>query len=230
MTVSWPCDGTVLLAAVFDLDGLLVDSESLQMEAWRKVLQPFGAEVVPDGWAKYMGRRVIDTARDLVEKLRLPLEPMTLVQIRERYLLDLVGTMAESMPGAAEAVLWFRAQGLKVALATSGYGAYVDLCLRRIGLHGAFDVVITGDMVRHGKPDPEIYLATLHALGVPGPRAVALEDSPAGAKAAKGANMKVVVVPNGYTRHSSFEADAIVDTLNDAIFWLSSGGGSYGPG
>jgi HAD superfamily hydrolase (TIGR01509 family) len=220
--IVWPLDGRPLRAAVFDLDGLLIDSEPAQMEAWRETLLSLGIPPLDlTDWVSHMGRRVIDTAGEFVQRFGLSWSPDDLVRARETFLLRLVRARAKPISASRETVLWLRERGLKLGLATSGHGHYVDLCLDLLGLADIFDVIVTGDAVERGKPDPEIYSTAISALQVEASEAVALEDSPVGAEAARRAGLRVVVVPNSYTSGAAFDADAVFDNLGEFVRWLS---------
>jgi len=103
------------------------------------------------------------------------------------------------LPGAAWLVGELKGRGLRLAVASSSRTAWVEACLQCLGLYAQFDTIVTGDMVTHGKPDPEIYLKAAAALGVPPAQCLAIEDAPKGVQAAHRAGMAVVAVDTPYT-------------------------------
>ncbi|HUZ03333.1 MAG TPA: HAD family phosphatase [Thermomicrobiaceae bacterium] len=214
------------LAVVFDLDGLLVDSEPVQIAAWEAFLAELGHSLDRALLAEMFGLRIWDSARLVVERLVLDLTVDAVVQRRdELFFASLPGRLI-AMPGAIEIVAELRGRGVPLALATSGHRRYVDVALDEIGLAGAFDVEVTGDAVARGKPAPDIYLSAAKRLGVEPGACVALEDAPLGVASAKSAGMRCLAVPNSMTAGlpGLEAADAVLESLSDVVPWLVSVG------
>lgn len=210
-------------AVVFDLDGLLVDSEPLQIAAWDAFLMEYGHRLSPSLLGDMFGLRVWDSAGLLIERLGLPLRVDAVVEARDRIFLDSLAGNLVPMPGARELVGDLARRGIPLGLATSGHRRYVDVVLREIGLEGVFDAEVTGGEVAHGKPAPDIYLAAARALDVPPRLALALEDAPHGVAAARAAGMRCLAIPNAMTRDlPGFDkADAVLDSLAEVMSWLA---------
>lgn len=185
-------------AVIFDMDGVLVDGEPLHFRAVNELLGEEGLSISLDAYKPYMGTKTgwQDMARDL--GLRRPLEEYA-ARYRE-IILAKYRSEAEPMPGAIELVRSLRGVGLPLGVASSSIRPWVEACLERIGLDGAFDVVVTGSEVREGKPAPEIYLLATARLGVAPARSLAFEDAPAGIRSARAAGMTVWAVRTPYTR------------------------------
>lgn len=215
-----------LLAIVFDLDGVLVDSEPLQLEAWEAYVARFGRRLPAELLPRLFGRRLIDAAHVLVREMALPVSPEQAAQERDELFLTLVPGRIRSRVGALELVAAFREVGLPVALATSGHRRYVDLVLRELGLMGAFAVQVTGDDVVCGKPAPDCYRLAVARLRVPAERAVAIEDAPLGVLSARAAGLRCLAVPNEHTRDVAGleEADAVLPDLEQVWPWLEAAG------
>ena len=214
------------LVVVFDLDGLLVDSEPVQIAAWETFLSELGHALDPDLLADMFGLRIWDSARLLNERLRLDLTVEEVVERRDEVFFAALPGHLDAMPGAREIVADLRRRGVALALATSGHRRYVDLALAAIGLTGAFDEEVTGDAVEHGKPAPDIYLAAAARLGVEPGACVALEDAPLGIASAKAAGMRCVAIPNEMTwgLPGLDAADAVLGSLFDVVPWLVASG------
>lgn len=214
-------------AVVFDLDGLLVDSEPVQIAAWETFLARYERTLDPSLLHRMFGLRIWDSARLLVNELNLPLTVDEVVAERDALFFDLLPGRLREMPDAAATVRALVARELPLALATSGHRRYVDVALQALELTGAFGVEITGDMVKHGKPAPDIYRAAAAGLGIEAERCVALEDAPLGIASAKAAGLICLAIPNEMTRDlDGFErADAVLECLADLIPWLDGAGG-----
>ncbi|MEU9833753.1 HAD family phosphatase [Streptosporangium sp. NPDC048047] len=182
-------------AVLFDMDGLLVDSEKVWFEVESEVMARLGGEWGPADQRHLVGGsmpaaveymlRVTGSAADPADVEAWMLEGMT----------RRLSAGVEMMPGAAGLLTSVRRAGLPTALVTSSVRPIADACLASIGRHH-FDRVVTGDDVARTKPDPEPYLTAVRLLGVAAARCVALEDSPNGVNAATAAGCRVVAVPS----------------------------------
>ena len=164
-------------------------------------------------YALTLGRREADFVPDLASRLDLPAE-----EVRsglEQATLPLTADLSP-MPFAAEVVSQLRADGRRIAVATSSSAPFARAALDRVGVGALVDVLVTGDEVERGKPDPEIYLLSAHRLGEDPAACVAIEDTPAGVAAAKAAGMACVGFPStGRTRDDVADADHIISSLAD---------------
>jgi HAD superfamily hydrolase (TIGR01509 family) len=182
-----------LRAVVFDCDGVLADSEELFDDAWRAALDEYGRGLRDEDalWSK--GR----TDRALFERLntRHPMPPWDEFHAAiDRHLDRIFAEHLQPFPDAAETVPALAFEGIPLAVASSSRRSRLDLILDLIGLRRYFEFTVAGDEVTSGKPDPEIYLAGAAGIGVAPAECMAVEDAAAGAAAARGAGMRVIVV------------------------------------
>lgn len=192
--------GDPLRAVVFDMDGLLVDSEGLAAAALHTFLARHGREMAPGTMERTLGRRLPEAIAVIAEAYDLEGDLPTLVEEYDALRLDALRGRVRPMPGAKEILAWARAVGLLMALATSSRRRHADLSLAETGLAGRFDAEVTGEDVARGKPEPDIFLLAATRLGVPPTRCAVLEDAPAGLAAAAAAGMAPIWVPNERTR------------------------------
>ncbi|MGZ5353833.1 MAG: HAD-IA family hydrolase [Actinomycetota bacterium] len=185
-----------LEAVVFDMDGVLIDSEPIWFEAETEEFGALGFALTRAMFAETMGTRVVDVVRHwLARGLRTdaPAE-----DIAER-LVDRVARIVRSRgvvaEGAHEALAFFARHGLRPAIASSSPSRLIDATLRACALDGRFEVVHSAEGEPEGKPDPAVYRTAAALLGVPPERCLAIEDSPAGVLAAKAAGMACVAIP-----------------------------------
>lgn len=191
--------GRAIDGVVFDMDGVLLDSEPLHHQVVNALLAEEGAALALDEYLAYVGTTLEDTWSDLVARFNLQ---RTFAYYRDRYdeeILKVYRTRAELLPGAAWLVGELQSRGKRLAVASSSRTAWVETCLAGVGLRERFEVVVTGDMVDHGKPDPEIYLLAAARLGLAPARCLAIEDAPKGVESAVQAGMLVVAVETPYT-------------------------------
>jgi beta-phosphoglucomutase len=194
---------------VFDLDGVLVDSEPLHLRAYQEVLVRYGRSLSRQ---EYYARFIVYSDREVLEQLlpdRGALE-VALAAKQRRYL-ELVGA---GPPAFADGLrLLARADGWRVALATGSGRTEAELILRGLGIRDRFRTIVTADDCARGKPDPEPYLRAAEGLGLPAGRCVAVEDAPGGVQAAKAAGMRCVGVTHSCPRERLGAADLVVDDL-----------------
>lgn len=190
--------GRALVAAVFDLDGLLVDSEPLWHRAELAVFAAHGVPLTPELVRSTKGRYVGEVARHwyAVYGWDGPGPAAVAAEIVDAvdHLLATEGTLK---PGAAGAVDACARRGLRLAVASSSPLRLIRRALERAGMLDAFEVLHSAEAEPAGKPDPAVYRTTAVRLGVDPRRCVALEDSLAGVASARGAGMACVAVPEG---------------------------------
>jgi len=211
-----------LAAALFDLDGLAVDSEPMHVEAWRRAMEEAGAGWDPAWIDPYFGTPVSNTAAALARDHGLREEDVQ--ALRDRHFDELMAGGIDPRPGLVEAVRMLRKGRVRVGVVTSGTRTYVERALH--GLQGVrFDALVTREDVQHAKPHPEPYLRGAHLLRVEPWRCVALEDAPTGIESAANAGMLTVAVPNEHTAGMDFSrADVVVSDLVEAARWILSRG------
>lgn len=216
---------TSIAAVVFDLDGLLVDSEPLQEWAWDQYVQRFGFRLTPNVLHRMLGRRAVDAVEIAIEMLDLPVTSAEALRDRDDIFLAAVPGAIHPMPGALELLQELQRRHVPRALATSGHRRYVDLALASAGLTGLFDIEVTGEMVTHGKPHPATYLQAARMLAVAPEHCLALEDAPNGIASAKAAGMLCfAVTADPHSPHDISHADAILRTLSEVLQTLESRG------
>ncbi len=213
-------------ALIFDMDGLLVDSEPVAEAALGRFLRSHGHDLRPGTMERTLGRRLPEAMVVIAEDygLALPLDELTRTY-DELRLAALRGNL-EPMPGAAALLTFARSAGLRLALATSSLRTHADLSLAETRLAGLFDAEATGEEVERGKPEPDIFLLAAARLGEEPAACVVLEDAPAGLAAAAAAGMRRLWVPNVKTRGLPLPVpiDAELSDLEAVIPWLRANG------
>lgn len=180
---------------LFDMDGVLLDTEPLYTLAYDQILAPYGARLDWETKSTMMGRPATDSAALLIDKFNLPLEPAELLAVREPVL-DKLFRDAPAMPGAPEFVAGLKQRGVRLAVATSSYRALFELKTAKHPWFSLFDVVVCGDdpELERPKPAPDIFLLAAQRLGVEAQNSVIFEDSPAGVQAAVATEARVVAL------------------------------------
>jgi sugar-phosphatase len=181
---------------IFDLDGLLIDSEPFWRQAEIEVFGSLGLELTEHDVRQTMGLRIDDAVRHWW--VRFPWEGMTPPEVERAItarVAELVGAGAEPMPGAVEAVALCGRKALPVAVCSGSYAVVIEAALDRLGIAADVTVWHSAEWEPLGKPHPGAYLSTAAKLGVDPTACLAVEDSFNGAVSAKAARMRVVAVP-----------------------------------
>jgi len=198
-------------ALVFDMDGLMIDSERLYFAAEREMAAAFGQELRDEQLWPLMGRKPIESLRLLREILGVETSPEELFTWRNRPMLEKMRQDLGAMPGLFEILDAFRGR-LKLAVATGAQREFLDIALDTLHIREYFDVLQTADGLERGKPDPEIYLQACRRLGLPAGECLVLEDARNGVLAGKAAGCPVIAVPNDYTRGQDFSVADWIET------------------
>jgi len=206
-------------ALIFDVDGVIGDTEAINAEASVEVFaELYGVRVEPEEFRPYvgMGDQAYMQGPARAHGVEIDVERAT--RMREERILHIMRTRGlATFPGVIDLIQSAReSRDFKLAIATSGRRDKAGLIIRGAGVDPAwFDEVVTGDEVTHRKPDPEIYLKTIARLGLPARRCVVVEDAPAGVTAAKRAGAKCVAVTNTVARDQLDGADRVVAALSE---------------
>ena len=205
----------MLKAVIFDLDGLLVDSTPIQLEANRIFLAAYDKVYLPTAGRE--GMRIIDIIRDFKDIYQLPGEVADLYAERQEIFFGLVTKQLELFPGVLSLLTKLKQKNIEIALATSGSKDYIrTLFAKYLQLEGFFQIIVTGDEVVRGKPYPDIYLLALKELNFAPTQCVVIEDSFNGILAAKAAGIQVICVPNKHYPDADYsQANRIFDTLEE---------------
>lgn len=186
----------MIRAVVFDLDGVIIDSEEVWEEVRRGYVAEYGKQFLPDTQDRMMGMSTQEWSRHLAEEVGVPRTP-------DEVAADVLGRMAVRyrtdlpvIPGAVEAVRRL-GERFTLGLASSSARILIDQVLDTAGLTGAFAVTLSTEEVPRGKPAPDVYLTAADKLGLPPAECAAVEDSSNGLRSAGAAGMAVVAVPHG---------------------------------
>jgi len=208
----------LLKALIFDFDGLILDTETPDMQAWQAIFADYGQSFSINEWGQIVGgsgNSDYDPARHLESLVGHGLDRHAL-NLRARRDSDLAILQQPVQPGARELIAKAQKVGLRLAIASSSRHDWVDTYLQRLGLFDYFEFTVCGDDVQRTKPDPQLYLLALKSLGVTAMEALALEDSPNGIRSAQQAGLFTVAVPIPLTRQLGVEhANLLLDSLEE---------------
>lgn len=202
---------------IFDMDGLMVDTESLYFEAEKELARRFGREVKEETLARMMGRKPLESLIIFAQELHLEETPENLLAMRTALMREKLRSHLRPRPGLYTIIYIFSGR-LKLAIATGAQQEFLDFIVDRLGLRDKFEVLQASDEIKEGKPHPEIYLLTCQKLGLRPQECIVLEDSANGVLAAKRAGCYVIAIPSPQAKGQDFsQADFIANDLLAAI-------------
>ncbi len=205
----------MLKAILFDMDGVIVDSEPLHKKVQETILARYHIEPTEEELQSYVGLGVKPLLEKHIQKYRLPvsLEALHLFYLETLFRIFSNGEL-KPIPGAIELIQQAKAFGLKLAVASSSPLKLIQLILHRLKILKYFDTVVSGDEVKKGKPDPEIFLEAASRVGCAPEECIVIEDSTNGVLAAKKAKMKCIAFQSPNTKGQQFDlADRVIDDL-----------------
>lgn len=206
-------------AVLFDMDGLMVDTEPLHLQAFNSVLGKYGKHVTEEeNTQRYIGTPDIDEARDMVVRFSLPISAGELVLAKQAKTKELLRNSIVVLPGLMELLENLKEGGYKIAIASSSQLETIEIIVDGLKISSLIDALASAEEVEHGKPAPDVYLLAAKKLGVKPEECLVLEDAPKGVQAGKRAGMTVFAIPSEYTKGEDFsQADKVLSSLDEVL-------------
>jgi sugar-phosphatase len=212
-------------SVIFDMDGVLIDSEPLWKIAMEEVFRSVGSKLTKQEFQKTVGLRLDEVVvfwhahegwKDVT-----PHEVETQIVLR---MVELIKENAAPLPGVVQTLQYLQEKKVKVGLATSSYEILISTVLQALDIERYFDVCVSAEHEEFGKPHPAVYLTAAHRLNVPATECLVVEDSFNGLVSGKAARMKVACIPEKthHPDHRLAAADYMFDTMSDLLESLKS--------
>ncbi|MCD1295963.1 HAD family phosphatase [Methanocella sp. CWC-04] len=206
-------------AVLFDMDGVITKTMPLHYESWKEAFGMYGVKVEKIDVYKREGETSTQMAKEISDEKNAGLSPEELDAIREekgRLFNERASMHAEAFPGVSDTLKMLREKGVKLALVTGSRKDSLKSIMSRVGLEHSFDVIVTGDDVKNGKPNPEPFQKAMEKLGVDKSHCVVVENAPLGIKSAKAAGVDyVIAVMTSLDESYLKEADDIMPSFAD---------------
>ncbi len=205
----------MLRGVIFDMDGVIVDSEPLHLQAEKKLFDSFGVTLTDKELQGYMGRSPRVLLESIIERYGFNTSFEELYPVHQKNLLQLYDEKAELFPRLMDLVKILKSSHIDMAVASSSSKSLISLVLKKFHLSFYFKVAVSGDEVKRPKPNPDIFLETVSKLGHHPSECVVIEDSTAGVQAAKSAGAACVGFRSPHSGNQDLKtADIIVDDLS----------------
>jgi len=203
-------------AVIFDLDGVLVDSEGLHVDAWKLLFAQQGMTVTDEEYEHGIGMTDVAWIRWLFARRGEPVDASWWQCAKRELYADILARNVRPFPGVLELVDRLAAEGFRLGVASSSWRENIETVVAALRLCGRFGALVGKEDVARHKPDPEAYLLAADRLGVAPRACTVIEDSVLGIRAAAAAGMRCIAVPTSLPAGRLTEADVVFDTLEDA--------------
>jgi len=211
-------------ACIFDMDGLLINSERIALRVYRDTCKLYGQENLIGLYTQLLGTNVVTTRKTLRQKLPPNVDENEFVEFWFSQYSEETSKGVPLMPGVENLLDYLDSTNIPKVVATSTETARAKDKLEQSGILHRFQTIIGGDQIVNGKPAPDIYLKAADYLKIENSRCLAMEDSPNGVKAAVAAGMKVVQIPDLVEPDSELLAlgHEVLESLDDVIEFIKS--------
>ncbi len=188
-------------AALFDMDGIIVDSEPLHVKAEQQTCIDHGFDINPEEWGGYKGRTPVDIFLHLIATYSDPKvhDIEKLMEYKTDLFLQFAETELEQIKNSVEFLEWSREFFKNMALVTSSNKRTQEFIVEKLGINGLFDTVVTGSDIKNGKPHPEPYEKAMRAMGASAHRSLVVEDSMSGIQSGHAAGCEVMAIATSHT-------------------------------
>ncbi|MDD6467123.1 MAG: HAD family phosphatase [Erysipelotrichaceae bacterium] len=206
----------MIKAVIFDMDGIIIDSEPCYIEHLIQIFAHFGITVTKDelisiagGTRKHYNAAINPRIENIVSREEFD------AYTNQYYLENPVPYCQIVFPHLVEILEWIKSKGYRIALASSSYQYEIAQVLDETQLHEYFEFILSGDMFKEAKPNPDIYLTCIDKLGLSADECIAIEDSEYGISAAKGANLTCIAREDKRFGYNQTQADYLIQDLMD---------------
>ncbi|MFH0863711.1 MAG: HAD family phosphatase [Candidatus Gottesmanbacteria bacterium] len=202
---------------IFDMDGLMIDSEPFHRKAFNKVFQEYGKELTEEDNSKYyIGISDIDAVEDMIKRFSLPLSPEELVERKQTAYKKLVASHIIPQNGLLNLLKNLQKNGYKKVIASCSMFNEIELIINNLKINKYINGYFSAEQVENGKPAPDLFLFAAEKMRTLPKDCLVLEDAPSGINAAKVAGMKSFAIPSKETKGKDFsKATKVLDNLNE---------------
>jgi beta-phosphoglucomutase family hydrolase len=205
----------LIKAVIFDLDGVIVESEDAHIEAEKRAYRKYGLTISAEELHRYTGTTAKAMFTELIAKYKLKTSFEEINSQKEKILLELLEQDAEPTKGVLSLIRKLKQRRIKLAIASSSTTKLVAYILKKLNITDLFDCVIAAEDAEHSKPNPEIFLKAATKLGVKPSQCLVIEDAKLGVEAAKSAGMKCIGYRNPHSGNQDLsKADVETDDFS----------------
>lgn len=211
----------MIKAVIFDMDGLMIETEHLQSISYEEVIKEYGKKPIinENGIVHPVGITARSIWKLLKDKYSIKEDVEILLSKKQKKYVEILKEQIIAKEGLLKLLKLLKAHKMKIAVASSSVLEHIELIVSELKIKQYFQALISGENLKKGKPHPDIFLKAAQYLDVKPSECLVLEDAEPGVMAGKRADMKVIAIPNKYTKSHNFsKADLTVNSLED-IKW-----------
>ena len=203
-------------AVLFDMDGVITDNREQDFRAWQKIFSNFDKDLDYAGYQSFLGMKGEEIVRSRINPEMSEEQASMWTKKKEAYFIkEIKDNKIETMQGLLNFLNNLKENDIKIGLGTAAMEFKALAILNELEIRDFFDVIICGEKVINGKPDPETYLKGAEELGLQPDECIVIEDAPNGIEAAKRAGMKCIAITSTHGREDLNEADMIIDSFDE---------------
>lgn len=212
----------MIKAIIFDMDGLMIDSEPLHYKAFNKVFNSFGKNLTEEeNRERYIGIADADAAEDMVVRFNIPILPNELIRKKEVLYRELLRSQVTPRPGLLKLLNELQQYSYRKAIASNSAISEIEIVINALKIVSFIDGYCSAAQVMKAKPAPDVFLLAAEKLGVHPHECLVLEDAPVGIDAASEARMLCYAIPNQETKGGNFtRATRILSSLENVFDWI----------
>jgi beta-phosphoglucomutase family hydrolase len=205
----------LIRAVIFDMDGVIVESESAHVEAEKQILSKYGITISADELHEYAGTTAKKMFTELIKKYKLKVEVERILLEKEQILFKFLEEDAQPTKGIMELLVRLKQRNMKLCIGSSSPMKQIEYILKKLNIACLFDFAVGSDNILHSKPDPEVFLKAAAGLGLEPQECLVVEDAKLGVEAAKRAGMKCIGYKNPNSGNQDLsKADIMIDTFS----------------
>lgn len=205
----------MIKAVIFDLDGVIIDSEPLHIEALQKTLMHHGKKLEDQYISQCIGLHDLAFFQKVKQDFNIQQSIAILIKERDKFLFELIDEKLKLFSGFRTFLTALKEKNMKLAITTSSNRYYTELVLKKFNLKHNFSVLICSDDIQNPKPNPEPYQKTIQELQLEPEECIVIEDSIVGLTSAKAAGAHTIAVTNSFAASNLTEADLVVNNLTE---------------
>lgn len=202
---------------IFDFDGVIINSEPLRYKSYKILfLKEFNVSL-PDNYTHILGRKQEENIKGFLDMFKLKGNVGELVEKRKKILGDIFSKKENIIPisGILEFIGFLKDKGIKMSIASSSHLEYLRKILEKLDIYCLMDTVVSGEMIKRGKPEPDIFLEAANRMGLKNEECIVIEDSLHGIAAAKKAGSKCIAIASSLKKEDLDEADFVFDDFKE---------------
>jgi beta-phosphoglucomutase family hydrolase len=203
---------------IFDMDGVITDNKEQDFTAWKRVFADFSLDLTFDGYKSFTGMKGEEIVKKYIKIDAGDKEATSLTRRKEEYFIEEIKkTKIEPTKGVERFLNDLKASGIKMGIGTAAMKFKANAVLEELGLKHYFDVIVSAEEVKRGKPDPETYLKAVEMLNLRPEECFVIEDAPNGIEAAKNGNIKCIAIATTHEKSELGRADIIINSFDELV-------------